>query len=96
MTGRRPRGALLARIAFVAAAVGGLVAAAAAWAGSGMCDAPGLVPAGEGADPVCGQLVRSMAARTGIAVAVVTAVVVLTMVGLSRISRGTVRPSDAS
>jgi hypothetical protein len=86
---------LLARIAFLAAAVGGLAAAAAAWAGGGMCDAPGLVAPGEPADPVCGQLVRSMATRTGIAVGLATVVVVLTMVGLSRISRGRVEASDA-
>ena len=70
--------------------VGAVVTAAAALSGAGPCAGPALDPAlpVPPADDVCYHLVRSMAERAGLLTAVLTAIVVLTVVGLSRVLEG--------
>lgn len=80
----RPRSSSLAvRVAFLSITVGGAVTAMAAWSGAGGCAAPS-VP-GVAPDPVCFDLVRTLSERIGVATAVVTVIMVLTMVGLARL-----------
>ena len=74
-------------VTLVAVTVGAIVTAAAAFSGAGGCDAPGLGGAGTATpvDEVCYQLVRTLAERAGLLSAVMTAILVLTVVGLSRV-----------
>jgi hypothetical protein len=74
-------------VTLVAITVGALVTTAAAFAGAGVCSAPAVDPriAGSPPDAVCSQLVRTLAFRVGVVTAVVTAVLALTVVGLSRL-----------
>lgn len=67
--------------------VGAVVAAAAAVSGAGTCAAPNVDPVVSSgpADMVCYHLVRTLAERVGIATGVVTAILALTVVGLSRL-----------
>ena len=71
----------------LAVTVGAVVAAMAAVSGAGTCDAPSVDPmvSGGPADVVCYHLVRTLAERVGIATAMVTAILALTVVGLSRL-----------
>lgn len=75
-------------ITLLAVVVGVVVAAAAASSASGLCSAPFTAPnlPPPPPDTVCHQLVRTLAERTGLAAAAVTAIVVLTMIGLSRMA----------
>lgn len=68
-----------------ASVVGGLVGRAAASAGAGECGAVGPT------DAVCSQMVATLSRRVGLATAVMTAIVFLTVIGLSRLAdrRGT-------
>jgi hypothetical protein len=72
-------------VTLLAVTVGAMVAAAAAVVGAGGC-APGGHPVVSGgtADAVCYHLVRTLAERVGIATGLVTAILALTVVGLSR------------
>ena len=76
---------MLVRVTALAVTLGALVASAAAVDGLGTCAHAASV--GAPADPVCFQLVRTLAGRVGVATAVATAVVVLTMIGLARTGR---------
>jgi hypothetical protein len=67
----------------LAVTVGALAAGLAAFDGAGACAA--MVPPGGSADPECWHLVRVLAERMGALVALATAVVALTAVGLSRL-----------
>ena len=71
----------------MAVTVGAVVTAAAAFSGAGGCDAPGAGPptAATPVDDVCYHLVRTLAERAGALTAVMTAILVLTVVGLSRV-----------
>ncbi|HYT81618.1 MAG TPA: hypothetical protein VEQ37_20675 [Actinomycetota bacterium] len=71
----------------LAVTVGAVVAAIAAVSGAGTCDAPGVDPliSSGPADVVCYHLVRTLAERVGIATALVTAILTLTVIGLSRV-----------
>ena len=71
----------------LAVTVGALVAAAAAVSGAGTCAAPSVDPviSSGPVDMVCYHLVRTLAERVGIATGVVTAILALTVIGLSRL-----------
>lgn len=71
----------------LAVTVGAVVAAAAAVSGAGTCSAPSADPAISSgpADVVCYHLVRTLAERVGIATGLVTAILALTVLGLSRL-----------
>lgn len=71
----------------MAVTVGAVVAAAAAVSGAGTCAAPSVDPviSSGPVDVVCYHLVRTLAERVGIATGLVTAVLTLTVVGLSRL-----------
>jgi hypothetical protein len=73
--------------------VGAVVTAAAAVSGAGICAAPSVDPVTSSgpADTVCFTLVRTLAERVGIATAAVTAILALTVVGLSRLVTGEAR-----
>lgn len=91
-------GTLALRVTLLAVAVGLLVTLGAAVDGLGGCSrvaAQGLQPGR--ADQVCFSLVRTLAERMGVVSAGATAVIVLTMVGLSRLAsltREAVPPMD--
>jgi hypothetical protein len=76
------------RIALLAVAVGSVVTALAEADGGGSCASSrsGSGLARSSADTVCFQLVRTLATRMGLVTAAATAIVVLMMVGLSRLS----------
>ena len=74
---RRSAAFLAVRVGTVAVVAGAVVAWMALGAGLGACGSPGQ-------DPGCADLVRTLATRMGLAVAGMTAVIVLTMVGLAR------------
>lgn len=77
---------LAVRVTILAVTVGAVVAAAAAVSGAGSCGAPSGDPVISGsADIVCYHLVRTLAERVGIATGVVTAILTLTVIGLSRL-----------
>ncbi|HCO03407.1 MAG TPA: hypothetical protein DIT48_08635 [Actinobacteria bacterium] len=81
---------LAVRVAFLSITVGGAVTALAAWSGAGGCagpEVPGVAP-----DPVCFDLVRTLSERIGVATAVVTVIMVLTMVGLAKLGAAEARP----
>jgi hypothetical protein len=67
--------------------VGAIVAAAAAFSGAGSCGGASVDPAFPNgpADTVCYHLVRTLAERVGIATGIVTAILALTVTGLSRL-----------
>jgi hypothetical protein len=67
----------------LASVVGGLVGAAAANAGAAECAGPGV---GVSTDDVCAQLVATLAPRLGLVTAAATAIIVLTVMGLSRLA----------
>lgn len=74
-------------VSLVAVTVGAVVTAAAAFSGAGGCDGGGVgvgVPAAP-VDEVCYHLVRTLAERAGLLSAVMTAILILTVVGLSRV-----------
>jgi hypothetical protein len=71
-------------VTLLAVTVGAIVAGAAAVSGAGSC-APSAETASGGTDVVCYHLVRTLAERVGIATAVVTAILALTVIGLSRL-----------
>ncbi len=68
----------------LAVTVGAIVAGVAALSGAGSCASSGG-PSVSGADVVCYHLVRTLAERVGIATALVTAILTLTVLGLSRL-----------
>ena len=74
----------------MAVTVGAVVTAVAAFSGAGGCAAPGLGPATPETpvDDVCYHLVRTLAERAGLLSAVRTAILVLTVIGLSRVMAG--------
>jgi hypothetical protein len=76
-------GALALRVGLLGLIVGAVGTAAAVSSAWGACDPPDPSVAG---DPVCYSLVRTLSERMGVAAAVATVVIVLTMVGLSRFS----------
>jgi hypothetical protein len=86
-------------VTLLAVSVGAVVTAAAAFSGAGGCAAPGPGP-GMGPTPVddvCYQLVRTLAERAGLLTAVMTAILVLTVIGLSRMmadAEGQARSTD--
>jgi hypothetical protein len=86
-TTRGSRRGLALGVTLLALTVGVAVTTAAALAGAGVCSAPAVDPriAGSPPDAVCSQLVRTLALRVGVVTAVVTAVLTLTVVGLSRL-----------
>lgn len=84
---RSPGRILAIRVALLAVTVGAVVAAGAAVTGAGGCSAPTGAP-----DVVCFHLVRTLAGRVGIATGLVTAILTLTVVGLSRLVTEQVRP----
>ena len=93
MAGARQSGRIIALwVVLSSAAVGLLAAAAAASAGSGGCGAQSMDPHIRG-DSVCVHLVRTLAERVGVSCAVATAVLLLTMVGLARLSEREPRPA---
>jgi hypothetical protein len=75
---------LAVRVTLLAVTVGAIVAALAALSGAGSC-APSTGSSVGGGDVVCYHLVRTLAERVGIATALVTAILTLTVVGLSRL-----------
>jgi hypothetical protein len=74
-------------VTLVAVTVGAVVTAAAAFSGAGGCASPGLGPATPDTpvDDVCYHMVRTLAERAGLLSAVMTAILVLTVIGLSRV-----------
>jgi hypothetical protein len=85
-----PARSLAARVGALALTLGALVAGWAAVTGNGSCAAARDLIQGNaaflGVDDACYALVRTMSFRVGVAVAVATAIVVLTMVGLARLA----------
>ena len=77
---------LAVRVTLLAVTVGAVVAGAAAVSGAGSCAPSAGTVSGGAADVVCYHLVRTLAERVGIATAVVTAILALTVVGLSRLA----------
>jgi hypothetical protein len=76
-------------VMLLASLVGGVVGAAAANAGAAECAGSGI---GVSTDPVCAQLVATLAPRLGLVTAAATTIIVLTLMGLSRLAergRGT-------
>lgn len=75
-------------VALLAAIVGGVAAAAAADAGAGACALPVLDPsaAAGSADAVCSRMVATLAERVGLVTAALTAILVLTVMGLARLA----------
>ena len=93
-----PRGALAVRVTALSLAVGTVVAIASGASADGMCS--GLrtsrnAPA-NATDRVCLHLVRTLSTRVGVMAACATAIIVLTMVGLSRLAVGPEPPLAAS
>jgi len=81
-----PRRKLAVRVTLLAVTVGALVAGAAAVSGAGSCAPSAGTVSSATADVVCYHLVRTLAERVGIATAVVTAILALTVIGLSRLA----------
>jgi hypothetical protein len=82
-----PGRTLAVRVTLLAVTVGAVVAAVAAVTGAGGCAAPTTpsIVSGGRPDVVCFHLVRTLAGRVGIATGLVTAILTLTVVGLSRL-----------
>lgn len=87
---------LALRVTLLAVTVGALVAATAAMAGAEGCAAPNVGAIGSigPGDVVCFHLVRTLAERVGIATGLITAILTLTVVGLSRLVTEQARASD--
>lgn len=68
--------------------VGGLAGAGAADAGAGACALPILDPgtAAGSTDVVCSRMVATLAERVGLVTAALTAILLLTVIGLSRMA----------
>ncbi|MGH2555366.1 MAG: hypothetical protein ACRDHO_06580 [Actinomycetota bacterium] len=83
----RPGRTLAVRVTLLAVTVGAVVAATAAMAGADGCAAPnvGAIGSSSPGDVVCFHLVRTLAERVGIATGLVTAILTLTVIGLSRL-----------
>jgi hypothetical protein len=77
-------------VTLVAVTVGAIVTVAAAFSGAGGCSTGGAdaTLAVAPVDDVCYQLVRTLAERVGLLTAVMTAVFVLTVLGVSRVMEG--------
>jgi hypothetical protein len=90
-----PRLTLTVRLSLLSLTVGAVAAAASALAGAGMCAVPAFDPAMPSGPPdgVCLSLVRTLALRVGLLSAGATAIVVLMMVGLSRLVVGPEGPA---
>jgi len=76
--------ALAVGLALLGGVVAALVARAAVAAGTGSCSGGPETGPGGGVDAVCLHLVRVLGLRMGITVGVTTVIVVLTVIGLSR------------
>ena len=86
---RSPHRRLAAGVTLLSVTVAAVVAAAAAATGAALCSAPVAgtdLPTPP--DVVCYQLVRTLAERVGVAAGLVTAMMALTVVGLSRLVTG--------
>jgi hypothetical protein len=90
-TVRRIWRALVLWVGVLSVAVGLLAGGVAGAEGSGGCGVQALGAASR-ADPVCTHLVRVLAERVGLSCAIVTAVLVLTMVGLARLAEADPQP----
>jgi hypothetical protein len=77
--------------------VGAVVTVAAAFSGAGGCASPvdAALPAVP-VDDVCYHLVRTLAERAGALTAVMTAILALTVIGLSRVVNGSEEPAGSS
>ncbi len=82
--GAGPARRLALRLLVASALVGGVVTFLAGRAAGGQCGAIEVDNIRVAADPVCDQLVRTLSARVGLASALATVVIVLTMAGLRR------------
>jgi hypothetical protein len=71
-------------VTVLASVVGGVVGAAAANAGAAECAGSGL--GATSPDRVCTDLVATLAHRVGLATAAATAIILLTVMGLSRLA----------
>jgi hypothetical protein len=78
----------------LSATVGALVTFVAGRAAGGQCGAIEMGHTRVAADPVCDQLVRTLATRMGMASAFATIVILLTMAGLARVAAG--RPAEGT
>jgi hypothetical protein len=74
------------RVALLAAVAGVAVTVAAGRAAGGQCGAMEVEHVRTVADPICSQLVRTLSTRMGVAAAVATVVIILTMAGLARLA----------
>jgi hypothetical protein len=82
-----PHRSLIA-VALLAVIVGGLAGAGAADAGAGACTLP-VLDSGAAAgstDAVCSRMVATLAERVGLVTAALTAILLLTVIGLSRVA----------
>ena len=87
--GRSSPKRLAVAVTLLSVTVAAVVAAAAAVAAAGLCSAPDIgSETGPPPDIVCYQLVRTLSERMGLATALITAVMALTVVGLSRLIVG--------
>jgi hypothetical protein len=87
--GRASPKRLAVAVTLLSVTVGAVVAAAAAVMAAGLCSTPDVgSEMGPPPDIVCYQLVRSLSERMGLATALMTAVMALTVVGLSRLIVG--------
>jgi len=91
----RSRHTLAIGVTLLSVIVGAVAAAASAVAGAGVCAVPSFDPAIPSGPPdsVCLSLVRTLALRVGLLSAGATAIIVLMMVGLSRLAVGPERPA---
>jgi hypothetical protein len=95
--GRSAPKRLAVGVTLLSVTVGALVTAAAAVTGAGLCSTPDVgSELGPPPDIVCYQLVRTLSERVGVATALITAVMALTVVGLSRLIVGSGDPAGVS
>ncbi|MFN2590878.1 MAG: hypothetical protein ABR518_08925 [Actinomycetota bacterium] len=66
--------------------MGTFVAFMAARAAGGQCGAVEVDHVRTASDPICGQLVRTLSTRVGLASAVATTIILLTMAGLAKLA----------
>jgi hypothetical protein len=92
------RGVLAVRVTALSLAVGTVVALASGASADGVCSGPpaNRNTSANAADRVCIHLVRTLSTRIGLMTACATAIIVLTMVGLSRLAVGPEPPLAAS
>ena len=81
-----PWGRFALRLLLVSGVVGVLVTFAAGRTAGGACGALEAGQARVAADPICDQLVRTLSTRMGLASAIATVVIVLTMAGIARLN----------